>query len=80
MDYDDANDELEDFDVIIVPGGEGVFEVLKNKSEPLQLLSKFVEMQEKVRIFRIPSSFGFTTQSGTPRLQWPPDTCSFAFH
>lgn len=47
MDYEDANDEIEDFDVIIVPGGEGVFEVLKNKSEPLNLLSKYVELQEK---------------------------------
>ncbi|KAF1838755.1 class I glutamine amidotransferase-like protein [Decorospora gaudefroyi] len=47
MDYEDANDELEDFDVIIVPGGEGVFEVLKNKSEPLNLLTKYVELQEK---------------------------------
>lgn len=47
MDYDDANDELEDFDVIIVPGGEGVFDVLKNKTEPLNLLTKYVELQEK---------------------------------
>lgn len=47
MDYEDANDELEDFDVIIVPGGEGVFDVLKNKSEPLGLLTKYVELQEK---------------------------------
>jgi transcriptional regulator GlxA family with amidase domain len=47
MDYEDANDEIEDFDVIIVPGGEGVFEVLKNKAEPLNLLTKYVELQEK---------------------------------
>ena len=47
MDYEDANDELEDFDVIIVPGGEGVFDVLKNNTEPLNLLSKYVELQEK---------------------------------
>jgi putative intracellular protease/amidase len=47
MDYEDANAELEEFDVIIVPGGEGVFDVLKNKSEPLNLLSKYVELQEK---------------------------------
>ncbi|KAH7119955.1 class I glutamine amidotransferase-like protein [Dendryphion nanum] len=47
MDYDDANDELEDFDVLIVPGGEGVFEVLDKKTEPLSLLSKYVELQEK---------------------------------
>ena len=47
MDYEDANDELEDFDVIIVPGGEGIFDVLKNKTEPLNLLTKYVELQEK---------------------------------
>ena len=47
MDYEDANDEIEDFDVIIVPGGEGVFEVLKGKAEPLSLLTKYVELQEK---------------------------------
>lgn len=47
MDYEDANDEIEDFDVIIVPGGEGVFDVLKNNSEPLNLLTKYVELQEK---------------------------------
>jgi transcriptional regulator GlxA family with amidase domain len=47
MDYEDANNELEDFDVLIVPGGEGVFEVLKNKAEPLNLLTKYVELQEK---------------------------------
>ncbi|KAF2007299.1 class I glutamine amidotransferase-like protein [Amniculicola lignicola CBS 123094] len=47
LDYEDANDEIEDFDVIIVPGGDGVFEVLKNKSEPLNLLTKFVALQEK---------------------------------
>lgn len=47
MDYDDAADELEDYDIIIVPGGDGVFDVLKDKTEPLHLLSKYVEMQEK---------------------------------
>jgi transcriptional regulator GlxA family with amidase domain len=47
MDYGDANDELEDFDVIIVPGGEGVFDVLQNKAEPLNLLTKYVELHEK---------------------------------
>ena len=47
MDYEDANAEIEDFDVIIVPGGEGVFEVLEKKSEPLGLLTKYAELQEK---------------------------------
>lgn len=47
MDYEDALDEIEDFDIIIVPGGDGIFDVLKNKSEPSQLLTKYVELQEK---------------------------------
>jgi len=47
MDYEDAHEDVEEFDVVIVPGGNGVFEVLKNKSEPSQLLSKYVEIQEK---------------------------------
>jgi putative intracellular protease/amidase len=47
MDYEDANDDIEDFDVIIVPGGDGVNDVLKSNSEPLNLLSKYVELQEK---------------------------------
>jgi transcriptional regulator GlxA family with amidase domain len=47
MDYEDANEDIEDFDVIIVPGGEGIFDVLKNKTEPLNLLSRYVELHEK---------------------------------
>jgi len=47
MDYEDANEDIDDFDVLIVPGGEGVFEVLKTKSEPLTLLSNYVQLQEK---------------------------------
>jgi putative intracellular protease/amidase len=47
MDYEDANEDIDDFDVIIVPGGEGIFEVLKTKSEPLNLLKNYVQLQEK---------------------------------
>lgn len=47
MDYEDAHEDAEEFDVVIVPGGKGVFDVLKNKSEPSQFLSKYVEIQEK---------------------------------
>lgn len=46
-DYEDANEDIDDFDVIIVPGGEGVFDVLKNKTEPLNLLTNYVQLQEK---------------------------------
>ncbi|KAF2793788.1 class I glutamine amidotransferase-like protein [Melanomma pulvis-pyrius CBS 109.77] len=47
MDYEDANEDIEDFDVLIVPGGEGIFDVLKTKSEPLNLLTNYVKLQEK---------------------------------
>ncbi|KAF2110501.1 class I glutamine amidotransferase-like protein [Lophiotrema nucula] len=47
MDYEDANEEIEDFDVVIVPGGDGVLDVLKNKSEPLKFLKSYVDLQEK---------------------------------
>ncbi|KAF2752194.1 class I glutamine amidotransferase-like protein [Sporormia fimetaria CBS 119925] len=47
MDYDDAAEEIEDFDVVIVPGGDGVFDILKGDKEPLNFLSKYVELHEK---------------------------------
>lgn len=46
MDYEDAHEDLEEFDVLIVPGG-GTTEVLKNESEPLGLIKKFADIQEK---------------------------------
>lgn len=46
MDYEDAHEDLEDFDVLIVPGG-GTTEVLKNEAEPLGLIKKFADIQEK---------------------------------
>ncbi|OCK75313.1 class I glutamine amidotransferase-like protein [Lepidopterella palustris CBS 459.81] len=46
MDYEDAHEDLEEYDVLIVPGGN-TEEVLKNKSEPLDLIKKFVDIQEK---------------------------------
>ncbi|KAF2738495.1 class I glutamine amidotransferase-like protein [Polyplosphaeria fusca] len=47
MDYEDANEELEDYDLIIVPGGDGVTDVLDKNSEPLNLLKNFVTLHEK---------------------------------
>ncbi|ORY10680.1 class I glutamine amidotransferase-like protein [Clohesyomyces aquaticus] len=47
MDYEDALEEVEDFDVVIVPGGDGVQDVLKNKTEPLNFLKAYADLQEK---------------------------------
>lgn len=46
MDYEEAHESLEDFDVLIVPGG-GTDAILKENAEPLQLIKAFAEMQKK---------------------------------
>jgi putative intracellular protease/amidase len=46
MDFEDAHDSLEDFDIVVIPGGSEAF-VLDKKSEPLQLIKAFTEMQVK---------------------------------
>lgn len=46
VDFEEAHDRLEDFDVLVVPGG-GTDEVLKADSEPIPLLKAWVQMQEK---------------------------------
>ncbi|KAF2086448.1 class I glutamine amidotransferase-like protein [Saccharata proteae CBS 121410] len=46
MDFDDAHADLNDFDVLIVPGGE--FDaVVKAEAEPIKLIQKFAELQQK---------------------------------
>ncbi len=42
--WKEAYDRLSDFDVLIVPGGNSA-EVLKNKAEPLGLISAFAKLQ-----------------------------------
>lgn len=44
--YKEAHERLEDFDIIIVLGGN-TEDVLKNKSEPLDLITAYSEAQKK---------------------------------
>lgn len=41
----DAHKRLNEFDMLVVPGG-GAEEILKNKSEPLELIRAFADLQE----------------------------------
>ena len=45
MDYEEAHEDLADYDVLIIPGG-GTENVLQKKTEPLQLISAFAELQK----------------------------------
>jgi len=46
MDFEEAHDRLDEFDVLVVPGG-GSAEVLKANAEPIQLIQAFTELQKK---------------------------------
>jgi len=46
MDYEEAMDDLEDFDVLIIPGGN-VDPVLEKESQPMALISAFAALQGK---------------------------------
>ena len=46
MDYEDAHESLNDYDVLIIPGGSGVDEVLKQSSEPFKLIKAFADLQQ----------------------------------
>ncbi|EON64554.1 hypothetical protein W97_03787 [Coniosporium apollinis CBS 100218] len=46
MDFEEAHDRLDEFDVLVIPGG-GTAEVLKTKAEPLDLITAFTELQQK---------------------------------
>lgn len=45
MDFEEALDRLDEFGVVIVPGG-GTEPILKANAEPLNLIKKFAELQE----------------------------------
>jgi len=45
MDFDDAHDELKQYDVLIIPGGT-TEDVLQNNSEPIKLVQAFAELQK----------------------------------
>jgi len=46
MDYEDATEDIEDFDVLVIPGGD-TQAVIASKAEPLALVKKYVDVQEK---------------------------------
>ena len=47
IDYDDAHEDLNDYDVLIIPGGSGIDQVLQKQSEPVQLIKAFADLQQK---------------------------------
>ena len=47
IDYEDAHESLADYDVLIIPGGSGPDDVIKNTSEPLKIVKAFAELQTK---------------------------------
>lgn len=47
IDYEDAHEELNDYDVLIVPGGSGIDKALEKQSEPYKLIIAFAELQQK---------------------------------
>lgn len=46
MDFEEAEDRLDEFDVLVVPGG-GTGPVLEKSAEPINLVKRFAELQEK---------------------------------
>ncbi|KAF2814835.1 class I glutamine amidotransferase-like protein, partial [Mytilinidion resinicola] len=46
MDYEDATEDIEEYDVLVVPGGL-TNEIIQSKAEPLALIKKWVDVQEK---------------------------------
>ncbi|KAL2037828.1 hypothetical protein N7G274_009553 [Stereocaulon virgatum] len=45
IDFDDALEDLKDYDILIIPGGPRVEEVLQKEIEPLGLIKAFAELQ-----------------------------------
>lgn len=46
IDYEDAHEDLKDYDVLIIPGGNSVEELIKNEGEPLKLIQAFAKLQQ----------------------------------
>ncbi|KAL8888333.1 MAG: hypothetical protein Q9192_006190 [Flavoplaca navasiana] len=45
IDFATAHEDLSEYDVLIIPGGDGVNKVLETQSEPLSLISAFAKLQ-----------------------------------
>jgi len=46
MDYEEAYDELDSFDILVIPGG-GTEAILKTRAEPLGIIQAFSDLQKK---------------------------------
>ena len=45
-DFEDTHEDLNDYDVLIIPGGDGIDDVLKEQSEPIPLIKAFAKLQQ----------------------------------
>lgn len=46
IDYDDALEDLKEYDILIIPGGPSIETILKSDPQPLQLIKAFAELQQ----------------------------------
>ena len=46
IDYEDAHESIKEYDVLIIPGGGGIENVLKQQSEPFKLVKAFANLQQ----------------------------------
>lgn len=46
IDFENAHESLNEYDVLIIPGGSGIENVLKQESEPTQLIKAFTKLQQ----------------------------------
>lgn len=47
LDLDTAHEYLNDYDTLIIPGGDGIDAVLRDSSEPIPLILAFAQLQQK---------------------------------
>lgn len=47
IDFEDTLEDLNDYDVLIIPGGSGIEEVLQKQCEPVQLIKAFADLQQQ---------------------------------
>ncbi|KAL9133591.1 MAG: hypothetical protein Q9175_005232 [Cornicularia normoerica] len=46
INFEDAHEDLKEYDVLIVPGGVGVDDVLRKETEPIKLVQDFAKLQQ----------------------------------
>lgn len=47
VDFEDALEDLDEYDVLIIPGGSGIDEILRKQCEPAQLIKAFAALQQR---------------------------------